>query len=193
VNPSERAGLAFGMAVASFVMTVCGFFWLGWAITVARFETPMPWPLLYGVFLVLLAAAIHSVRKAKALVTIHVNASDPYWPARRRQFHTITGLEGAACAIAVALAISLHRPDLIAMGISLVVGLHFFPLGRLFHVPAYYAVGTAIVACDVLAWVFLRFSATTVSVGLSTGAILWALAVYALLRSRRNTRAIVAR
>lgn len=190
MDASQRAGLAFGMGTASLMMTVLGFFWLGWAISEARMSTPIPWPILYVAFLAMLAAAIQSVRKGKALVRTHVAAHNEFWPRVRGPFRTITAIEGAGCAIVVVLVVALHRLDLLGVGISLVVGLHFLPLGRLFRVPVYYAVGTAIIVCDVLAWAFLRSDAITVAVGLTTGLILWATAVYALLRARRNVREI---
>lgn len=169
-------------------MTVFGFFWLGWAVTVAERNPAVAWPALYGGFLVLLAVTIPGVRRGKALVNLH-GAHDATWRLARGPFHAIAALEAAGCALAVILALAWHRPELVAAGISLVVGLHFLPLARWFRVPLYYVVGTAIIVCDILAWVLLRSSAITVSVGFTTGLILWTVAVYGLLRSRRLVRA----
>lgn len=176
-------GRAPGTGIAALLMTVFGFFWLGWAVTVADRNPAVAWPTLYGVFLVLLGASIYTVRKENARAALTA-AHDGSWRRARGRFHVMTGVEAGGCALAVALALVWHRPELIATGISLVVGLHFLPLARLLRVRIYYLVGTAIVLCDLLGWTFLQSTAITVSVGLTTGLILWIVAVYALLQAR---------
>ena len=178
-------GRAYRMSLASLVMTVFGFFWLGWAVTVSGRNPAVAWPALYGVFIALVGASIYTIRKGNARAAFTA-APDSSWRLVRGRFHVITGMEAGGCALAVALALVWHRPELVALGISLVVGLHFLPLARLFRVRIYYLVGRAIVLCDLLGWVFLRSTAITASVGVTTGLILWIVAIYALLQSRRR-------
>ncbi|MBV4356284.1 hypothetical protein [Pinibacter aurantiacus] len=63
-------------------------------------------------------------------------------------FGVIFGLEGIFIPIAVNIVIALHHPELIIPSIALVVGLHFFPLARVFkrNVDYYLATWTTIIA-----------------------------------------------
>lgn len=63
-------------------------------------------------------------------------------------FGIIFGLEGIAIPIAVNIVINLHHPELVIPSIALVVGLHFYPLARVFKrkVDYYLATWTCIVA-----------------------------------------------
>jgi hypothetical protein len=63
-------------------------------------------------------------------------------------FGIIFGLEGIFIPIAVNIVIALHHPELIIPSIALVVGLHFYPLARVFkrNVDYYLATWTTIVA-----------------------------------------------
>lgn len=79
--------------------------------------------------------------------------------------------------------------DLLAAGVSLVVGLHFLPLARLFRFPVYYASGIAIILCDLLSWALLRFQGITFKVGVATGTVLWVTAIYALPRTPTSSGA----
>ena len=90
-----------------------------------------------------------------------------------RQFGWITAIEGAAILLAVIVLNVTRRPNYIASVIALVVGLHFFPLARLFGVSSYYA--TALLGC-MIGIVGLRISDPVLRnrvVGLCFGLLLW--------------------
>lgn len=99
----------------------------------------------------------------------------------------MTVLEVAGCSVAVILANLFHRPDWLAVGISLVVGLHFLPLGRIFEVVVYYWVGSLIVLWDILTIAASKSWNLTASASIPTGLILWATSIYILARSFRST------
>lgn len=67
-------------------------------------------------------------------------------------FGIIFGLEGIFIPIAINVVIALHHPELIIPSIALVVGLHFFPLARVFkrNVDYYLATWTCIVAISAM-------------------------------------------
>jgi hypothetical protein len=99
-------------------------------------------------------------------------------------FGIIFSLECALIALGAVLlsrsGLALWIPSLAA----LVVGLHFFPLARLFGVPLYFATGAGTVAC-VLLTAFLREpSMRLLLLGLSVGAVLWASSALALYQVR---------
>ena len=56
----------------------------------------------------------------------------------------IVSIEGAAISAGGPILAHFHRPELYGQWVGAVVGLHFFPLGKLFKVPLYYWTGAAI-------------------------------------------------
>ena len=99
-----------------------------------------------------------------------------------RPFGIVTLLEVVGFNIVLVLANVFRRPDWVAVSISLVVGLHFLPLGRIFGFAPYYWVGTLIVVREILTITALTWNLTT-SAGIGTigtGLILWATAVWRL-------------
>jgi hypothetical protein len=180
---SRQAGAAFGLGIGALIMTTFGFVWLGWGFSAAQRFPVAGWIIFYLVFLALLAAGIRAIRKGRALMKVHPVPRDDSWVKTNKQFKIITILEGVGCGLVVLLTNVFHRMDLLAAGISLVVGLHFLPLAGLFRFNAYYAVGIAIIAGDVLSCALFRGDAITLSVGVATGTILWVTSIYALLRS----------
>lgn len=108
-----------------------------------------------------------------------------FWQTRRKPFGIVTLLEVVGCIVVVMLTNVFQRPDWIAVGISLVVGLHFLPLGRIFGFASYYWVGTLIVVWDILTITALKSWNLTASASIATGVILWATAIYVLALSFR--------
>jgi hypothetical protein len=51
----------------------------------------------------------------------------------KRAYGIIFGLEGALIPVAVFICIQLGRPELVLPAIALVVGLHFYPMARIFR------------------------------------------------------------
>jgi hypothetical protein len=193
-DPSQPAA-AFGLALAALIMTIFGFIWLGWGFSASAAFTDFSanaalpatrWILFYVVTLVLLGVSIQALRKGKSRMKAVSTQPDEFWARTGRRFRTVSLLEGAGCGIVVLLAVVFHRMDLLAAGISIVVGIHFLPLARLMHFPPYYAAGIAIILCDLLSVALLRQGAITFYAGVATGAILWIMAIYALFRSRKS-------
>ena len=56
----------------------------------------------------------------------------------------IVAIEGAAISVGGPILDHFHRPELYGQWVGAVVGLHFFPLGKLFKLPLYYGTGAAI-------------------------------------------------
>lgn len=188
LDPSQRAAAVFGLGMGAIMMTVFGFAWLGWGFASLDGFTPALWILFYVVTLGLLTAAIRALRKGKALMKVHMGKRDDFWARNSKQFKIITILESAGCGVVVLLTIVSHRLDLLAAGISLMVGLHFLPLARLLRFNVYYWSGGAIILCDLLSVLLFNARSITASAGTTTGVILWATAFYALRRSARFSR-----
>lgn len=184
-NRAETAGAAFGRGIAAIVTTAFGFIWLGWGFSALG---GLPAAIWLGYFLIaaaLMAFAVTAVRRGRKMMSAQGVSRSDFWRKRRRAFGIVTLLEVVGCIVVVVLANVFRRPDWIALGISLVVGLHFLPLGRIFGYASYYWVGSLIVVWDILAITALSSWNLTASAGIATGGILWATAIYVLIRSLR--------
>jgi uncharacterized membrane protein len=107
----------------------------------------------------------------------------PQAKARRkylsRRFNLVFGLEGVAIALAVVVLGRYALESLIPAVVTIIVGIHFFPLAKLFGVRAYYVTGAALCAIAVVA--FLLAPASRLAfVGLGCAAALFATAAYVL-------------
>ncbi|MGV9843761.1 DUF7010 family protein [Streptomyces fungicidicus] len=98
----------------------------------------------------------------------------------------VNGVEVAAIVAVIAAANGSGRPELVPVGIALVVGLHFFPLARLYDQWQYRwtaALLTAVAVVGlVLAGAGLTAGSVRIVVGLGCAAVLWAAAYHLALR-----------
>jgi hypothetical protein len=196
-DPTQPAGSAFGLGMAALIMTIFGFVWLGWGFSVSSAFTQFSsgavlpatrWLSFYAVFICLLGLSIRALRKGKKRMKAQFVSPDDFRSRFGKQFKIISLVEGIGCGIAVLLALAFHRSDLVATGISLVVGLHFLPMARLFRFSPYYVSGMTIILSDLLSVLLLHGRSITFAVGVATGIVLWLMAVYALLCSRQFLR-----
>ena len=174
------------------ILIAMGFFWLGWgygyvpklwpiASTQTGLGFGLGWMVMYAATIGLLVMAIRAWRKDHARLRIAAGSGTELWRRKSKSFRRITMLEGVGCGLVVMLALTLRRPDLMAAGISLVVGLHFLPLGRLFRMPIYYGAGAAVLIADLLCVALFSGPAVTITVGMATGVIFWITAIRMLL------------
>jgi len=95
----------------------------------------------------------------------------------------IVAAEGAAISVGAPILGHFHRPELFGQWIGAIVGIHFFPLGKLFKIPLYYATGAAI---SLVAFGSLLISSSALSSALcagGTGVALWITAVIILSKN----------
>ncbi len=128
-----------GSVYGSFFFIGFGSWWMwnGWADN-------QPMPAIRGVLLACLAAALLLTGFA-LLRRVNRMPSAPRDASRRkrmmRAFGVVNLIQWVAIFGASFLLGALHRPMYIAPAIALIVGLHFFPLARLFGNPLHYATG----------------------------------------------------
>jgi hypothetical protein len=184
-NQAAIAGAAFGRGMAAIITTTFGFMWLGWGLGVLGGLPAAIWAGYFCIAATLMAFAVTAVRRGRKMMRAQGASRSDFWQTRRKPFGIVTVLELVGCIIVVVLANAFRRPDWIAVGISLVVGLHFLPLGKIFGIASYYWIGSLIVLWDILAITVVKSWNLTASAGIATGAILWASAIYALTRPAR--------
>jgi len=101
----------------------------------------------------------------------------------------IVAIEGAAISVGGPILGHFHRPELLGEWIGAVVGIHFFPLGRLFKIPLYYWTGAAI---SLAAFGSLLISSSALSSAMcagGTGAALWVTAAVILSKNLESLSA----
>jgi hypothetical protein len=186
-NQEEMLGAAVGLGFAAIIATVAGFVWFGWSFSAFRSLPLAVFVAYFSVAAALLAFAVMAVRRGRKMMkTLGVARSD-FWQKRRKAFGIVVALEILGCIIVLVLVGVLHRPDWVAVGISLVVGLHFIALGSVFapYGRLWYLVGGLMVGWDILTVTALRSWNPTASAAIATGTILWAASIYLLMFSFR--------
>lgn len=100
-----------------------------------------------------------------------------------RTFGLLVGLEFMIAGAGAGLLTALHKSQLIAPWIALVIGAHFFPLARLAHYPLLIVVAVIVILVALVAAPFARSQSITVSAftGLTTGIVLLSAAISALV------------
>ena len=101
----------------------------------------------------------------------------------------IVTIEGAAISVGGPILGHFHRPELFGQWIGAVVGIHFFPLGKLFKIPLYYWTGAAI---SLAAFGSLLISASSLSSAVcagGTGVALWITAAVILSKNLESLSA----
>lgn len=96
----------------------------------------------------------------------------------------IVAIEGSAISVCGPILNHFHQPDLYGQWVGAVVGLHFFPLGKLFKLPLYYGTGAAI---SLAAFGSFLISPSTLRSAIcagGTGLALWITAVIILYENR---------
>lgn len=165
---------------------------LAWIINGLSALGDIPLTLFLGV----LAAAALLLGGGWAVRRSAPGIAETPWPTERSQgFQWAFGAEAAAIIVIVTVALLLHRPLWIPPLIALAVGLHFFPLARLFQRPLYYVTGAGLCAVCIatllfmpMQWGLRHLQGWQLSTGLGSGAVLWLSALAMLVQSGRGLR-----
>ena len=106
----------------------------------------------------------------------------------RRRFGWISGLAGVAIFVVVLSLNLAHRPKAIPPVLAIIVGLHFFPLARLFRAPLYYATGALGCVIGVIGLLISQSSLRNSFVGIAFGLLLWLTTAMVLMQVSRLNR-----
>jgi hypothetical protein len=187
VRPLRRGDPAIG------ILVLCGFGAVWYALADLLASPTVPAALAAAVpgavvLALLLRAALRfrASERSRAAVTSDEPASEERRAAIGRRFAIVNVLQWVAIVLAIVAANALHVPERILNLVELIVGLHFFPLARLFGAPEY-NVTAAAMCVAALAGFALRGDAGALFATASACAILWATAAYVLMRSFRTS------
>jgi hypothetical protein len=171
-----------GRAVGAMVCAGFGAYALYWWVQAAIQGEQSPW---FGAIAVVTAVlVVWAIANLAALRHVPRVALDKRLVRFYRiGYALIVATEGAAISVGMPILSHFHRPDLFGQWIGAVVGIHFFPLGKLFKIPLYYWTGAAI---SLAAFGSLLVSGTPLSSAIcagGTGMALWITAVVILSKN----------
>jgi hypothetical protein len=140
---------------------------------------------IFGVALglaVLLSTAIYLRREAKRWPQV------PDDPAVSRAFAWINAIQWLAVFVVASLLARLRLYAYIPPAITAIVGLHMFPLARIFHYRPHYRSGAIMLAWAVASAVFVPVEYLPGVASVGTGMLLWFSASVTLTLALRDAR-----
>lgn len=164
---------------AALTAAIFGFFasgWFGWAQ-----EAPPPrWSRR------LAAGSIASIATAIAGGIIgwqHWSDGTIFGPETGRDFGIVVGIEFAVAGLGAGLLAWRKHAELISAWVAFVVGVHLFPVAAILHYPMLYVAAALVTLVSVVAIPVARSRSLAVSfvIGLGSGVVLLAAAVYSLI------------
>jgi hypothetical protein len=115
----------------------------------------------------LLLPAIYLFRAAKRWPQVAEDA------AARRTFNLVNAAQWIAGFTLFFMLRWLRLDDYFLSGLTAIVGLHFFPLAKIYHNPASYGTGAVLLAWSVTSAVFVPVEHLPSTTAFGTGLILW--------------------
>jgi len=178
----ETANQLNGRATGALFCAGFGTLWLGLSLYALEWLSATSLAALLVGLAALVAAALQLMSEAKRWPRV------PDDPKVGRAFAWINAAEWIAVGL-TALALAKLRLDAYVMcAITAIVGLHMFPLGRLFHYPAHYRAGAIMVAWAVASAVLVPAEHLQGVSALGTGILLWSAAAVNLMIAFRDAR-----
>ncbi len=171
-----------GRAIGALFLTGFGAIWLLLGLYARERLSPSTLSLVACGTVVFVSGAFFLLRRAKAL------PRTPEDPAMGRAFKWINIIQWAAVGV-VALAFARFGIDAyVVSAITAIVGLHMFPLARLFRYPLHYVTGAALVGWAAASILLFPKDELQGSTALGTGLILWLSALVTLALAMRAVR-----
>jgi hypothetical protein len=171
-----------GRAIGALFFTGFGAIWLLLGLYAKEQLTSTPLSMVACGTVLLAGGAFLLLRRAKALPRM------PQDPAMARAFKRINVIQWVAVAV-VAFAFARFGIDVyVISAITAIVGLHMFPLARLFRYPLHYLTGSALVGWAGASVLLFPKDEMQGSAALGTGLILWLSALVTLGLAMRAVR-----
>jgi magnesium-transporting ATPase (P-type) len=156
-----------GRAIGSIFFAVFGALWIILALYAKQLlsVTTVTWVAMD--FAVLLVMAMWLFRQARRF------ARSPEDPAQKKAFNRINVIQWVAVAVTAFTFARLHLDAYVMCAITAIVGLHMFPLARLFRYPMHYVTGTALLAWAATSAIAVPADQLQGTCALGTGILLW--------------------
>jgi hypothetical protein len=175
-----------GRAIGSLLFAGFGALWIGLALYAKQLLTVANITFVALDLAVLVGMACWLLRESKRFPTV---AEDP---AKGHKFNRINIAQWIAVSIVAFSFARLHIDAYVMCGITAVVGLHFFPLARLFRYSMHYLTGSVLLAWAAMSVILVPAEHLQGTSALGTGIILWVSAFttlcLAFTAARRSAR-----
>ena len=172
-----------GRAVGSMFFSVFGAIWILLSLYAGQMLRPATVSLTLLAACVLLLPALYLMRQSSRWPRV------PDDPAMGRAFAWINAIQWVVIAGVAFSFAKLHIDAYVMNAIAAVVGLHLFPLARLFRYPLHYAFGAVLIAWASGSALIIPADRLQGTAALGTGLILWlsaAVTVFVALQAARQ-------
>ena len=163
----QTANQLSGRAIGAIFFSVFGAAWLALSLYALQLLRVLTVGGVLAGLAVLLAAAGYLFREAKRWPSV------PDDPAVGRAFNRVNAVQWIAVAIVVFTFAKLHIDAYVLCAITAIVGVHMFPLARIFRYAPHCVTGSVLVAWAVASAVFVPVDHMQGICALGTGVILW--------------------
>ena len=171
-----------GRAIGALVSNGFGVIWMVMALRIGGVDSPLALGAVLVCGAVLLAGTLLLFREARRRPPAREHTD--MW----RGFAWALGLEALAIVVGLSILARLHLEIYDLSLIAAIVGLHMFPLARIFRYQQHYVTGAVMVAWVLLTvWLAPQSKVLTVT-ALGTGVILWLSGVAIVLLARHLLR-----
>ena len=111
--------------------------------------------------------------------------------AKKREFYRVNVIQWIAIVGAVVLFNMIHRPEFLAPVIAFIVGMHLFPLAKLFNYPAHNVTGILLVLWSTAVVAFLSNADLPAAGAIGAAVILLGSAAYTLISAYRRAKTAI--
>ena len=186
VMAGKTAEMVSGRATGVLFFSGFGSLWLFNGLTAMHRLSEIGVVAILTIAVALIFPALRLLQMASK--TIPSIPESPAALAKKREFYRVNAIQWIAIVAAVFLFNLLHRPEFLAPVIAFIVGMHLFPLAKLFNYPAHNITGTLLVLWST-AIVALLPDADLPSMGaIGAAVILLGSAAYTLMSAYRKSR-----
>jgi hypothetical protein len=182
MNYTLTANELTGRAIGSIFFSGFGALWLTLALYAREMLNPASVSAVVLGLALLLLAAFGLLRQAQRWPHVPDN------PAISRGFNRVNAIQWTAGAIAAFTLHRLHLDAYTCSAIAVIVGLHLFPLARLFRNSLHYVTGSLLTAWAIASVFFVPTEHLQSITAIGTGIILWSSATVTLVLASRIAR-----
>lgn len=180
MNQRPTANQLRGRATGALFFTVFGALWIILALYIKQMTTPGNLTLVSAGLAILLTAILWLYRRSKSFAKV------PEDPVQSRAFNRINIIQWIAIIIVAITFERLHINDYALSAVAAIIGMHLFPLARLFRYPLHYATGSALVAWGAVSALAIPREHIQGTTALGTGLQLWSSSAITLAMALRT-------
>jgi hypothetical protein len=186
MTTTETAEAISGRATGVLFFSGFGTLWLFTGLSAMHRLTRTNIALVVVLFALLLFAALSLLKRASKFPR---SAQDVAHDAQiSRTFRRVNTIQWIAIAAVLVLVNIFHQQALIVPAIAIIVGLHLFPLARLFRYPVHYVTGALLILWSVGTVIAFPREKIASTGALGTAAILLLSSVYTLISAARTCK-----